>query len=54
MEIKPKTTPPSYIKQQHTRTDGSFYMRDGSLNFNTPERLLEHRVGYLKKTITLQ
>ena len=24
MEIKTKTTPPSYIKQQHTRTDRPF------------------------------
>ena len=31
-----------HIKQQHTRTYGSFYIRDQSQNFNTPDILLEY------------
>ena len=33
---------PSYIKQENTRINRSFYTRDQSWNFNTPERHLEH------------
>ena len=39
MEIKLK---PSYIKEEYTKIDGSFYTRDQSWNFNTPERHMEH------------
>ena len=42
MEIKLRPRPPSYIELENTRINGSFYTREKSWNFNTPERHLEH------------
>ena len=46
MEIKPKPRP-LHTLNSNTRTYGSFYIRDGSRNFNTPEKLsYSIEIGY--------
>ena len=45
-------TPLTYKMQRYARIAGPFYLRDRNWKSNTPERHVEHRVGYINIAIT--